>query len=255
MEQPWPVYIVTKGRAGKVRWPSEVEAVTLVVEPQDEEAYRAAYPTARLALLPGNNGGIARARNGALEAGIKDGHEWIWMLDDDLHALSIRPGGAKLQPVTFRQALLFAQRYADPPDLAQLGTEMRHVAWGPSPPYQDITSCFACVAFNLPRLGGIRYTPETWEDTDMALQVISSGLRNRKVKWVAYHTDPIGAKPGGLYDTYHSEDQEWRRRWTANTCRRWPGIVRPDTSPNTMPLKVNYNALRKARKGQGVEQW
>eukprot|EP00760_Papus_ankaliazontas_P018520 PhM_4_TR17525/c0_g1_i1/m.3820 len=88
--QVYPVFIPSKGRAGKPgTWDhltsSEIP-FTVVVEPQEYTAYKAAFDGnafASVARLPMNDQGVCYVRNHILEK-LSPKSGWWWCIDDDI---------------------------------------------------------------------------------------------------------------------------------------------------------------------------
>jgi hypothetical protein len=62
------------------------------VEPQDEALYRQ-HGIPNLHVIPKNDQGIGYVRNYILRWGKAQGHEWLWMLDDDVNAFGYAKAG------------------------------------------------------------------------------------------------------------------------------------------------------------------
>jgi hypothetical protein len=91
----FPVYVVSKGRAGKSRTVRHLFGIPfmLVVEPQDEIQYRLAYPFALIYVLPENDLGVAYARQCMLEHVRSLGVEKFWQIDDNIGSFSVCVNG------------------------------------------------------------------------------------------------------------------------------------------------------------------
>jgi hypothetical protein len=254
------VFVPTKGRAGRVSAAVLSLAPTLLVEAEEEAAYRAEYPDVRVRVHPDSGRGVSYARNQVLVHARRSGKPWCWMLDDDLYEFGVRAGDANelRVPKTAPEVLALAQRVI----LAEEGMAAAGIpaAWadctgGGIRPNQCL---YSCVALYLPALPGLEYREslKLKEDLDFTLQVVARG-------WTAGRLDDFyqcmphpGTYAGGLDRTYAEDGLE--ARMAQELVRLWPGIVR--CRPGVKRETVDWEAitgglpdLRPARRVQGAE--
>lgn len=94
MNPRYPVYVISKGRAGPRHTSRFLEKASvpyrIVIEPQEYDQYAAVIDPAKILVLPFSNlgqGGIP-ARNWVWEHAIGEGHARHWILDDNISGLS-----------------------------------------------------------------------------------------------------------------------------------------------------------------------
>lgn len=189
----YPVYIPSKGRANIALTPTALSMVgvdfRIVVEPQEEAAYRARYGDKVLVLDLGykdtyelcddlglsKSTGPGPARNFIWDHSIAAGHEWHWVMDDNidmfgrLYKNTRRPVG---DGTMFWAMEDFCLRYEN---VAMAGPV--YSAFAPSknklPNYKLNTRIYSCnlIRNDLPYRWRGRYN----EDTDLSLRMLKAG--------------------------------------------------------------------------------
>ncbi len=221
----WPVYVPTKGRAGAVSGDVLSLSPTLVVEPAERGDYFAAYPEHKVRSLAADGQGIGFARNGVLAAARAAGHEWVWMLDDDLRDFFGVFDGEQ-ERLAPGEVLGRAQKA-----LLELGDGIGAaslpVAWSKrAEPVTRNRSVYCCVALHVSLLSGLGYseTLPLKEDTDFSLRVLSAGLSTVTLNAYGYQMPVCGTHTGGLQATYAQDRRQ--EECALELARRWPGVVR-----------------------------
>lgn len=241
-----PVWIATKGRANKplttALLDSEDVPYTLAVEPQDEAAYRAAYPSAKLAVLEANDQGLAYVRNAILSQNAGP----FWMLDDDIQKFGKTVGNRNVK-VGAREALEGAEAlFAQQPMVAHGALEYWQYAWSSTKPYTLNSYCDVCVWIDASRVKSLRFRPETnlKADRDFTLQVLALGYDTMRVQAYSFAAPENGSNAGGLQAEYQASVPE--QQSVAAMVRLWPGIVQHVVKKNGRhDAKINWRALRK----------
>lgn len=106
-----PIYVPSYHRADPARTPTVALLeraglpYTLVVEPDEEAAYRRAFPADRfpgmdLGTTPSNGRGMVGVRADMLAMARMTGVLWYWQIDDDVAGFSSYSAEAAIQPVT-----------------------------------------------------------------------------------------------------------------------------------------------------------
>ncbi len=211
----WPVYVCTRGRAGRITREVLSLCPTLIVEPGEEQrAYAAAYPLLRIRTLTDVNRGVAFARNGAKQHAQADRCAWWWLLDDDLYEFRAESG-----PVTPAVALSGAEAMiAGARKVALAGLQS-----GGTPTGQFVYNrgVYCGIAVNS---GAI---PELWwredlllkEDTELCLRVLTAGWNTLLVTAYSFRMPACGTEPGGLFETYARRGMELRS--ATKVAARW----------------------------------
>lgn len=229
----WPVYVATKGRAGRITPDVLSLKPILVLEGPERARYQKAYPELPQTRLEECGRGVAYARNGLIFAAREDGCEWCWMLDDDLFDFQRRRPEQGPQYLEPEEALLAAQKaIARVNGVALAGLPVAWAKEGNEP--DELRSpdrirldvnCYCCVALHLPSLTGLSYRTELKlrEDTDFSLQVLARGQRTLRVDSLAYQMPICGTGTGGLAATY--AENHAKARANRHLAQIWPGIV------------------------------
>ena len=213
---------------------ADINDVILVVEPQDEAAYRATFPQIKnYLILPENNQGIAYVRQFILQETARRGIEWYWMLDDDIeHCGSFfvddegfasrgephynKKGGIREWRLKLYDELRICEKeMIAVPNLGQGCLEYRPMSyfafangdrWGKGT-YADVA-----VLCNSKRLleKGCTYRRSLGlkEDRDFTAQVLSVGLETRRYRALFFSVPKNGTNVGGLHDIYAVDGKE-----------------------------------------------
>jgi hypothetical protein len=224
----WPVYVPTKGRAGRISRDVLSLSPTLVVEPAEAKEHGRRHRSAAQLVLPENEKGVSYARNRVLAAAQAEGHEWVWMLDDDLtDFFTTDEDGARLAlPAPRALAEAEAQILALAP--ARIGAASLPTAWmkreGQAHTWNR--SVYCCVALHVEALGGLAYCERLAlkEDTDFSLRILSAGLATLRLDRFGFQMPVCGSHTGGLQATYARDREE--EACAKELARRWPHLVR-----------------------------
>ena len=181
MNPRWPMYVISKGR-----WESRLTSKSLeemgvpysiVVEPQEYDAYAAVINPKKILTLPFSNlgQGSIPARNWVWEHAIKIGAERHWILDDNIRGF-YRLNNEMKVPVAsgtiFHVAEEFVDRYEN---VAEAG--LQYYMFAPSKqvdyPFILNTRIYSCILLrnDLPYRWRGRYN----EDTDLSLRILRDG--------------------------------------------------------------------------------
>lgn len=242
-----PIYIPSKGRAGRSKLLSENEGFNVVVEPQEQHTYKMNHPSHNIIVLPENNMGITYVRNF-----IKDTTEGLeiaryWILDDDIQAFYYRAGN-KMVKCDIYEALAGAESQFEKEKTDLGALEYQQIAW--SAGNKNIITngyCDVCVYVSNVASEGIRYSPEVEgkEDRDFAMQFIKEGLKVHRTTLYAFSAPKNGSNAGGLkeifYDLSGREQKccdEMIKKWGNQICEQ---ITKPD---GRRDVKINWNKIK-----------
>ena len=192
------IIIPTKGRAGAVTTLKLFPTASLLVEPQEQNKYRIAYPGVEILLLDENDQGIGYARNWVLDN--NDGR--VLMLDDDLIKIfkaECQGKYRRCEPMEIVSAIedLMGE------GIALVGIAYVASAWMKVKRYSFNTGRIWCVTglnIDLLREKKIRYDREVdlFEDFDYQAQVISKGLNTGVDNLYSFECVPMATNDGGL---------------------------------------------------------
>lgn len=225
MELRYPVYVISKGR-----WERPFTADCLVrdnvpfrivVEPQEEEQYRAKFGD-RVLVLPFSNLGLGSipARNFCWEHSIEQGHARHWMLDDNIRSMKRWHKGRRILcdwSIALAAMEEFADRYTN---VGIIGPGYQTFAIGTRPPFTLNSHVYSTLLIQnaMPYRWRGRYN----EDTDLCLQVLSGGLCTVQVQAFLIEKNQTMRQRGGNTDELYADDG--RLRMARSLERQWPGI-------------------------------
>lgn len=239
----WPIYVPSRGRAqlSKLLLAAsdllEID-LTVVVEPQEEAAYRAAFPSLEISVLPGSNRGIAYARNHVLDLSEAAGHDWFWMIDDDVSRF-YRVANKKCVPADMVEVLLEAQEQAKD-NIGQIALEYQQFAWSSNGKAKLNSYCDVCVAVRVATAP--TYRENTKEDRDFTMQIIASGLDTVRISHLAFGAPANGSNQGGLFEDYASGKEPG---WAKTLVEQWPWCCEMQKKPSgRIDAKIHWKKIR-----------
>lgn len=226
------VYIPSRGRPG-TKLPSVLAADgiahSLVVEPQEADAYQRAHPDTTLLVLPASDQGIAYSRQHILATARARGQPWYWQIDDDITQY-LRVQNRRCLPCPPSEALAYAEALASQiAHVALLGFELRGYAWASTRAYTLNRLATGCVLTRTDT--GIDYETRLRlkEDGDFLMQHRAAGWRTVQIAAYAIGTQTMGtSKEGGLAPLYQQREDEHYARILKE---RWPDYYRLTVSP------------------------
>lgn len=184
MQPRYPVYIISKGRAGT---PLTARALhrqgtsfRLVVEPQEADAY-ADVPfitRSRLLVLPFSNlgKGSIPARNWVWEHSKQEGHARHWIMDDNIQRF-YRFHENRKHPVADGSSLACIEAFTDRyQNVVMAGPNYEHFVDSRQPnipPIQFNTRVYSCIL--LSNSISYRWRGRYNEDTDLSLRILKDG--------------------------------------------------------------------------------
>ncbi len=225
----YPIYVLSKGRSTACLTSRFLTGDgvphSVVVEPQEREAYAATVGESNLLVLPFSNLGLGSipARNWVWEHAKAAGHQRHWMLDDNMRKMYRRFRGRRIPCDSgpgFRAAEDFVDRYTNVA-IGGLNYKMFVPDGSRIAPFFLNVHVYSCMLLltSLPnRLRG-RYN----EDTDLCLQVLSEGWCTVLIN--AFSVDKVATMvmKGGNTDQLYASDG--RLKMARSLERMWPGVV------------------------------
>lgn len=251
----WPVYVPSKGRSDKALTANALRRdgvpFYLVVEPQEEEAYRSALPADRLLVLPFSNlgQGSIPARNWIRDHAEATGHERHWQLDDNMSMFYRSWRGFRIPVhagVALRVCEDFAARFGNV-GVAGLNYDM-FVPSTCSAPFRRNLHVYSCVLVDhaMPYRWRLRYN----EDTDLCLQALTNGWATIQISAVCVKKQTTMMSSGGNTDSLYRSDGEDSERDTFGRYqmarmleREWPGLVKIIRNFDRYQHSVNWKAF------------
>lgn len=239
-----PIYIASKGRATKQHTLALLEdaglSATLVVEPQDEAAYRAAHPDVTLHVLPENDRGLAYVRNFILD--LNEGA--FWMLDDDFRGFYVRLE-QRMHHIAADVALRGTQRKLRKLGVAVGAMEYQQFAWSSTHEYVLNTHCDCCTYIDATQITFERFNESLVlkADREFVVQVLSNGKRTARVTRYGFAAPATGSNAGGQQAAY--DDDNTIRDSVQRFARMYPHIVKPVRKRNgRLDARINWSYFK-----------
>jgi hypothetical protein len=181
MSLKYPVYVISKGRAGHLLTTRALDKCgvpyRVVVEPQEAEAYAQFYSRDRLIITPFSNlgEGSIPVRNFVWQHSIAEGHVKHWILDDNIENFNRLNRNTKYvvhTDATFRACEDFTDMYSN---VAMSGMNYYSFAKStdPVPPFTLNTRVYSCILLrnDMPQRWRGKYN----EDTDLSIRFLKAG--------------------------------------------------------------------------------
>ena len=226
----YPVFVISKGRADCCLTARFLVAdgcpFKLAVEPQEECEYRKLYGDHVIVTPFSNLGqGSIPVRNWVWDQAIKMGAERHWCVDDNIYRIRRLVGRRRL-PCAAGPALACVEDFADRyTNLALVGLNYQFfvVPSGNAkiPPFWHNVHVYSAILIqnDLPFRWRGRYN----EDTDLSLQVLSSGLCTVLINtFMIQKVATMTMKGGNTADLYRDDG---RAKMARSLERMWPGVV------------------------------
>lgn len=206
------VFVPSKGRSSSSKLLNlayqQNEKIIVVVEPQEQAAYKSAFPKFEILVLPENNKGITYVRNFIKNYTESQGVPVYWQLDDDISSLYYREGTKMIK--TGLNVLGEAQQQFAANGISLGALEYQQFAWSATKEMVSNSFCDTCVYVENTSTHGMRYREyvEGKEDRDFAMQVIKAGLKTGRTTLYAFASPPNGSNAGGLKEIFYDAGRE-----------------------------------------------
>lgn len=246
MKPRYPVYVISKGRWDRRQTSKTLEAMgvpyRIVVEPDEYDHYAEVIDKDKIIKLPSNfseqGQGSIPVRNWVWEHSIEEGHDWHWILDDNIESVERFNNNLKViceTPAPFFAIEDFVSRYTN---IAQAG--MNYALFCPAnearPPVRFNTRVYSCMLIrnDLPYRWRGRYN----EDTDLSLRFLKDGYVT-----VLFNAFLIGKRAtmtqgGGNEDIYKESDE--RLKFAQSLQEQHPDVVKVTRKFNRWHHHVDY---------------
>lgn len=248
-----PIFIASKGRAGKSELLSQLNTVTdrysitVFVEPQDMELYSLYYPNLYLYNIGHNNKGLPFVRNFMLQYAYNNDLIWYWNLDDDVKLFEVEDGKCKHAYIDILQKA--EQYFINDLSIGQVGLEYQQFAWSSKNEYSYNSYCDCVVCINVDLCHKLVFDENSVLklDRDFTMQVIKSGYRTMKISKYAFGSPKNGSNVGGLYDVYKTNMEEinciyMEQKWGKEICKH---IIKNDGRHD---IKIEWSKINKQEK-------
>lgn len=197
----------------------------LVVEPQEFDDYAREFGAEKILTLPFSNlglGGIP-ARNWVWEHSKNEGHERHWILDDNIRQIRRLYKGNRI-PCEAGPAFAAVEDFTDRYEniaISGMNYVMFAIQYWRLPPFYQNVHVYSCLLIqnSLP----IRWRGRYNEDTDLCLQVLSSGLCTALFNIFLIEKMATMTMKGGNSDQLYKDDG--RLKMARSLERAWPGVV------------------------------
>ena len=250
MNPQFPIYIISKGRWESRQTVKAFEYLNvpfrIVVEPQEFEQYAAVIDPKKILQLPFANlgQGSIPARNWVWEHAKKEGHEWHWILDDNIRGFYRLNKNLKT-PISdgaiFKCAEDFTLRYQN---IAQSGFNYdffipdKHIY----PAYYLNTRIYSCILLPSKLFPEYAWRGRYNEDTDLSLRFLKDG-------WCTVLFNAFLAKKaatmtlkGGNTDELYRQDKHFdgRLEMAKSLQAQHPDVVKITQKWHRWQHQINY---------------
>jgi len=229
MRPRYPIYVISKGRADCCLTAQFLQTdrtpFRIVVEPQEFNAYAAAFDRRLILELPFSNLGLGSipARNWVWEHAKQAGFERHWILDDNIRNIVRMFRGHRIV-CDSSLALAITEEFIDRYEnvgIGGLNYEMFIKPGGNANAYARNIHVYSCLLIrnDLPYRWRGRYN----EDTDLCLQVLSGGFCTVLMNlFLIAKVATMSMKGGNSAELYKGDG---RLKMARSLERLWPGVV------------------------------
>lgn len=182
MNPNYPVYIISKGRSNRCLTARELTAMNvpykLVVEPQEYDVYKTAWPDAEIITTPFSNlnQGSIPVRNFVWELAERLGVKRYWIMDDNIEGFHRLHNNEKYKVgdgTILKCAEDFVDRFENVP-MAGLNYYSFCKKTDKVPPFYINTRVYSCILLETKR--SERWRGKYNEDTDLSIRFLKQGL-------------------------------------------------------------------------------
>ena len=213
----YPVYVLSKGRAGAAKSMDNFEEAglnpTVFVEAEEEQAYREHYKN--VVVIPESGRGVTYVRNYIKQYSIEQGDPWHWQVDDNILDFRIRLDNKNVKH-SCRNILAMAEYITDQyENIGISGLTHTAFAFAKKNHVSINRQTYSCVLVNnsIP----IKWTPDLPEDTDYSLQVLTRGLCTLSFDKLLIGKEVTKEGNGG-----NDNSHEWRLERAKRLQKKWP---------------------------------
>jgi len=253
MNPKFPIYIISKGRWKNRQTSRVLESMgvpyRIVVEPSEALDYESVIDKRKVLVLPSDfsklSQGSIPVRNWVWEHSMKEGHDWHWILDDNICSILRLNKNMKVKcesPTPFSVIEDFVLRYEN---IGQAGMNYRNFCVmsedGAPPPIRFNTRIYSCILIrnDIPFRWRGRYN----EDTDLSIRIMKGKLVT--VLFNAFLIDKATTltQSGGNTDTIYNTGDK-RFAFAKSLVDQHPDVARVVWRFDRWHHQVNYKPFK-----------
>ena len=262
MNPKFPVYIISKGRWATRQTSKNLEKMgvpyRIVVEPSEFREYVKVIDENKILELPSDFSELGRGgipvRNWVWKYSIEEGHDWHWILDDNISYFQRFNKGIKvkcLTGTTFKVIEDFILRYEN---IGQAGMNYE--------PFVNATTSNKAIIFNTRIYSCIlirndlsfRWRGKYNEDTDLSLRILKSGLCTCLFNAFLIGKRTTLKQKGGNTDSIYNTGDE-RLEFAKSLQKQHPDVVKIVRRFDRWHHQVDYSPFKYnlLKKKKGIE--
>jgi hypothetical protein len=252
MENKYPVYIISKGRAYNPLTAKNLEKANInyliAVEPQEEQEYIKALGKHRILILPFSNLGLGSypAINYCWEHAKQNGHYAHWLFDDNIQSWKKWINGKRRKIENIKDALIFVENHFNINDIDISGfEEPNFIVKPPKRPFKLNCHVYSAMLIknNIPYRWRLKYN----EDVDLCLQVLHN--KGKTSSCCYYLADKIATtskmKGGNQTELYKGNDPKKKLLKAKMLEAVWPQYAKTVIRFNRYHHFVDWKVFQK----------
>jgi hypothetical protein len=250
MNPQYPIFVISKGRHGSCLTARELTSMnvpfTLVVEPQEEVAYRNAWPKTNLITTPFSNlgQGSTPVRNFVWELAESQDAKRHWILDDNIegfHRLNKNEKFKVSDGTIFKCCEDFVDRYENVP-MAGMNYYSFCKKTDKIPPFYLNTRIYSCVLLETKRIQ--RWEGKYNEDTDLSLRFLKAGFCTILFNaFLCGKVTTMRMRGGNTDEVYKNTNK--RKEFAESLASRHPDVAKVVWRFNRYHHHVDYSPFKK----------
>jgi hypothetical protein len=252
MENKYPIYIVSKGRAYKPLTARIFENsginYLIAVEPQEKDEYIKALGQHRILELPFSNLGLGSfpARNYCWEHAKKAGYKYYWCFDDNIIEFKKWINGKRKKISNVLDAILYVESHADRYKPNITGFERPEFSITiPKRPFKTNVHVYSAMLINTQM--EYRWRLKYNEDIDLCLQVLhNGGSTSSCLYYMAKKTDTGQKMKGGNQDELYKGNDPKKKLLKAKMLESvWPQYAKTVIRFNRYHHFIDWKVFKK----------
>ena len=250
MNPKYPIYVISKGRSNRCLTARELTEMKvpfyLVVEPQEADDYKEAWPSVNLIVTPFANlgQGSIPVRNYVWELASNSGVNRYWILDDNIegfHRLHQNEKYKVADGTIFRCCEDFVDRYTNVP-MAGMNYYSFCKKTDKVPPFYVNTRVYSCILLETSR--SERWRGRYNEDTDLSIRFLKQGLCTVLFNaFLCGKVTTMRMKGGNTEDVYGQTDN--RKEFAESLVNQHPDVARVTFKFGRWHHQVDYKPFKK----------
>lgn len=245
----FPVYVISKGRPNNGLTTRALDRMGIkhkvVVEPSEYAEYTEAIGSWKLLQLPFSdlNKGSIPARNWVWEHSRKAGHDWHWILDDNISHFDRLLENTKVKvktPAVFAAAEDYVMRHTNI-GMAGFNYSMFCKWCDRIPPFYLNTRVYSCLLIRNDL--EFRWRGRYNEDTDLSLRVLKSGKCTVLFNAFLARKRASMSIKGGNTELIYGADNDNRRKFAESLVKQHPDVAKVIWRFNRWHHLVDYTGF------------